>query len=244
MRIVGVDCATTDTKVGLAIASLERGRLAILEATLCAREKPAVGTIASWLEALDEGGLLAIDAPLGWPKPLAEALINHSAGNAIGTDPNALFRRATDAFIQSELHKTPLDVGADRIARAAHAALTLLTRLRLRLGRPIPLAWASDHAAHLAAIEVHPAATLIAHRMPSRGYKKRSQIAARQEIAAALRTRMHIDDSVQDITRDANLIDAVVCVLAGADFLHGSSMEPANRQLASREGWIWVRRGN
>jgi hypothetical protein len=57
--------------------------------------------------------LIAIDAPLGWPKPLAETLMNHRAGVAIETPANAMFRRATDVFIQQKLRKTPLDVGAD-----------------------------------------------------------------------------------------------------------------------------------
>jgi hypothetical protein len=61
----------------------------------------------------------AIDAPLGWPKPLAETLIDHRAGMPIETPANAMFRRTTDLFIQRKLKKTPLDVGADRIARTA-----------------------------------------------------------------------------------------------------------------------------
>jgi hypothetical protein len=61
----------------------------------------------------------AIDAPLGWPKPLAETLIDHRAGLPIETPANAMFRRTTDLFIQRKLKKTPLDVGADRIARTA-----------------------------------------------------------------------------------------------------------------------------
>jgi hypothetical protein len=57
--------------------------------------------------------LIAIDAPLGWPKPLAETLIKHRAGMPIETPANAMFRRNTDLFIQTRLGKRPLDVGAD-----------------------------------------------------------------------------------------------------------------------------------
>jgi hypothetical protein len=35
--------------------------------------------------------------------------------------------------------------------------------------------------------------------------------------------------------------DAVVCTLAGADFLAGRVMAPDDLALARREGWIWVR---
>jgi hypothetical protein len=43
--------------------------------------------------------LLAIDAPLGWPKQLAETLINHRAGMPIETPANVMFRRTTNLFI-------------------------------------------------------------------------------------------------------------------------------------------------
>ena len=59
----------------------------------------------------------------------------------IETPANAMFRRITDVFIQTRLGKRPLDVGADRIARTAYAALAILAILRVELGIPIPLAW-------------------------------------------------------------------------------------------------------
>jgi hypothetical protein len=68
-------------------------------------------------------------------------LDTHRAGAAIAISPDAMFRRATDLFIQRELKKTPLDVGADRIARTAYSVLRLLTDLRTKLAAPIPLAW-------------------------------------------------------------------------------------------------------
>jgi len=34
--------------------------------------------------------------------------------------------------------------------------------------------------------------------------------------------------------------DAVVCVLAGHDFVAGRAMNPDDRKLAEREGWIWT----
>jgi hypothetical protein len=126
--------------------------------------------------------LIAIDAPLGWPKQLAETLINHRAGMPIETPANAMFRRTADVFIQQKLKKTPLDVGADRIARTAYAALAILGTLRVELGMPIPLAWAQADVSRVAAIEVYPAATLVAHRIWSIGYKKPAQTEKRREI--------------------------------------------------------------
>ena len=40
---------------------------------------------------------------------------------------------------------------------------------------------------------------------------------------------------------DANLFDATVCVLAGADFARGVCVEPDDPELARREGHIWFR---
>jgi predicted nuclease with RNAse H fold len=184
--------------------------------------------------------LIAIDAPLGWPKPLTEALIDHGAGMPIETPANAMFRRTTDLFIQRTLKKTPLDVGADRIARTAYAALAILGTLRAELGTPIPLAWTPADVSRVAAIEVYPAATLVVHRIRSTGYKKPDQTEERREIVAALRRKLTIGESVPDLATSADLVDAAVCVLAGDDFISGRAMNPEDRSLAEREGWIWT----
>jgi hypothetical protein len=134
MKIVGLDCATVDAKVGIALGNLGNGGLEIQDATLCTRERAAANVIAGWVRDSQGRVWIAIDAPLGWPKQLAETLINHRAGMSIETPANAMFRRATDVFIQQKLKKTPLDVSADRIARTAYAALAILGTLRTGLG--------------------------------------------------------------------------------------------------------------
>jgi predicted RNase H-like nuclease len=240
MKIIGLDCATVDAKVGLALGVLEEGHLEIQHATLCTRERAAASVIAGWVRDSQDRVLISIDAPLGWPKQLAETLINHNAGMAIETPANAMFRRTTDLFIQRKLKKTPLDVGADRIARTAYAALVVLGNLRAELGMSIPLAWIAGDISPVAAIEVYPAATLVAHRIRSTGYKKRDQTQQRHEIIAALRTKLTICESVPDLAQSADLVDATVCVLAGADFISGRAVGPEDRSIAEREGWIWT----
>jgi hypothetical protein len=79
MKIVGLDCATVDAKVGLALGVLGEGGLAIQDATLCTRERAAATIMAGWVRDAQDAVLIAIDAPLGWPKPLGEVLINHHA---------------------------------------------------------------------------------------------------------------------------------------------------------------------
>lgn len=52
--------------------------------------------LVSWLS---EGpALLAIDAQLGWPLPLARGLHEHRAGQPVPGDAHDLFRRMTDRF--------------------------------------------------------------------------------------------------------------------------------------------------
>jgi hypothetical protein len=68
--------------------------------------------------------------------------------------------------------------------------------------------------------------------------KKRDQTEDRRKILTALRTKLTIGASVSDLTQSADLVDAAVCVLAGADFLSGRAMNPEDRTLAEREGWI------
>jgi hypothetical protein len=134
--------------------------------------------------------------------------------------------------------KTCLDVGADRIARTAYAALTILGNLRVELGLPIPLAWAPADVSRVAAIEVYPTATLVAHRIRSTGYKKHDQTEERREIVEALHSKLTIGESVPDLATSADLVDAAVCLLAGDDFISGRAMNPEDRGLAEREGWI------
>jgi hypothetical protein len=105
MRIVGLDCATVDAKVGLALGVLSDRGLEVQQATLCTRERAAASVIAGWVRDSQDPVLIAIDAPLGWPKPLAETLIDHRAGMPIETPANAMFRRTTDLFIQTRLGK-------------------------------------------------------------------------------------------------------------------------------------------
>jgi predicted RNase H-like nuclease len=236
--VIGVDCATVDSKIGLALAAYHSGKILIQKATLCGPEHSAANTVADWLSAIDGSVLLAIDAPLGWPEAMGRTLVAHRAGEKIAVAPNEMFRRGTDRFIQSELYKTPLDVGADRIARTAHAALRLLSDIRTRVGRSIPLAWDSRFSG-VAAIEVYPAATLVAHGFRSAGYKAKAQLAERREIITSLRGEdIDIGTHESALEDSADTLDAAVCLLAAKDFLESRATCPANRALAEYEGWI------
>jgi hypothetical protein len=239
MRVVGLDCATDDERIGLALGERDAGVMRVTHVTACSRERTAAATVAEWLSG-SQCGLLAIDAPLGWPAGLRTALETHKAGDAIAVEPHQMFRRQTDLFVQAHIGKTPLDVGADRIARTAHAALRILGELRTELELQIPLCWNSDDVRSVEVIEVYPAATLSARGIRSSGYKKPEQSLARQEIAADLVVALTLDVTSAEITRTGDTLDSVVCLLAANDFLDGRAVPPENRALASLEGWIWV----
>ena len=132
------------------------------------------------------------------------------------------------------------DVGADRIARTAHAALQLLQELRAITRRPIPLAWVPRFK-DVAAIEVYPAATLTAYRIQASGYKRADQASARVEMIEALRDHLRLPADVSPMRERADVLDAAVCVLAAADFMNDRVVYPEDDVLAAQEGWIWFR---
>lgn len=210
------------------------------ETCLCSSARPASSTVAHWLQEEPEARtLLALDAPLGWPTDLS-CIANHSAGAAIATPRDLMFRRETDRFIKKRLDQQSLDVGADRIARTAHAALSMLEAIRELTAETIPLAWDPSFTARVAAIEVYPAATLRAHGLRFSAYKKPEQVPERREILEALSRVLTIVDPELALTQP-DVLDAVVCLLAAFDFQAGKCMSPEHMPSALREGWIWAK---
>jgi predicted RNase H-like nuclease len=243
MWIVGVDCATKDTKVGLAFGRYDNGILKIEDAALCSPKAPSTARISDWLHQENRPALLAIDAPLGWPVDLAPALTNHRAGTPIPNRPDDLFHRKTDSYITKNLGKRPLEIGADRIARTAHAALDMLGALRLSLMAEIPLAWVATDIKEISAIEVYPAATLTAHGLLSSGYKKKPQTEERRQILEGVKGKIDIPQRLISLFEaNADALDASLCLLAAKDFLDGHVIPPPSeiKSVAEIEGWIWA----
>jgi hypothetical protein len=197
----------------------------------------------------DNPVLLAFDAPLGWPSPLGASLVNRVAGQPLQSDIDRAFQRTADLEIQRRLKPRPLKVGADKIARTAHAALALPDEIRHQTGQPIPLAWDREKLAETKVIEVYQAAaTLCSLGLRHQGYKKADQesVSRRREIIKRLRERIEIPRGIKILNQNAHVLDAVVCVLAGADFLNGNAVGPGPNHVAAarKEGWIWVREGD
>jgi predicted RNase H-like nuclease len=246
VAIIGIDCATEPKKVGLALGYFKKNKPKpwIVCVTHGGEQEPA-NKIQSWIDAHDGATLLAWDAPLGWPSLLGKTLTSHRAGERIAEPANMMFRRDTDRIVKVVTGKQPLDVGADRIARTARCALMLLEVLRQRTGQKMPLAWEPFTDNCTRAIEVYPAGTLAVlyeDRVPS--YKKKGDHKARQEILDKLRENIDFKVEQSLLKKNADALDAAVCVLAGADFLRGECIKPIDIELAKKEGWIWVRKSS
>jgi predicted nuclease with RNAse H fold len=243
MLLVGLDAASRLEKFGFAIGAPAEGQVGPVEAgTLVTKGEPADALQRIIIPKLRDAGraLVAIDAPLGWPAPFCESLASHWAGERIKAEKSAVFSRATDRYVKQRIGKNPLEVAADKIARAAHTALEVLAQLREGTGRPIPLAWSADFQG-CAVIEVYPAATLMARGLRSSGYKKADALAksVRRDIAQALRGELPALHGLVDASPDE--FDAALCLLAAKDFLEAKALPPEDVALARREGWIWVR---
>jgi hypothetical protein len=239
--IIGIDCATQDTRVGLALASAGPEGCIVRFAGGCSGERALAQEVAQLLTDSPRA-LLAFDAPLGWPRPMGEALSGHRAGLPLAVPAHDLFRRATDRFVRAQIGKQSLDVGADRIARTAHSALGLLANVRRETALSIPLAWNAAFSDRAAAIEVYPAATLIAHGIPTAGYKQKEDLAARQAIIRQIAKEVKLPADNSKMVQSGDALDAAICVLAAYDFLRGEAYDPKELELAQHEGWIWVRR--
>ena len=263
--IVGLDCAAQPERFGVAIARLTPG------ASLCwtdARRGRRGESIAEYVAAalareraragpdLSVGGdlLVALDAPLGWPAALGPALASHRAGECLDWGPNQLFRRHTDDVIREQLGLRPLEVGADRIARAAVEALRVLGELRRLLEADLELptssrffvadrAEASRRAGRSAAIEVYPAAVLTALGLPSRMYKRPDQEAVRARILSALEHRGYAElppEMHATALAQPDVLDAVLCICSALEFLQRRVIEPEQDANLAQEGWAWV----
>jgi hypothetical protein len=241
--VIGIDCATEPTRIGLARAVRAGATWRLVDVTVGSRDLNPAATVAGWLADAPRA-LLALDAPLGWPRALGVSLIGHDAGDPLPYDADALFSRDTDRHVHARYGKKPLEVGAGWIARTAVAALALLGDVRARSDLPLPLLRDPSDARAAAALEVYPAATLRAHDAPADSYKKDPSGPGRAAVQELLARTMELPEGFDAATHTADAIDAALCVLAGIDVASGRAIAPTVDQAdaARREGWIWVAR--
>ncbi|BCS31407.1 hypothetical protein TBR22_A06080 [Luteitalea sp. TBR-22] len=221
-RIVGIDCATQPNNIGVCLAAYASPILSVEQVFTCTSRKVMLERIAAFLS---DGGpaVIALDAPLGWPVALSRELPQHQAGESVGSPAGIMFSRATDRYVKCVLDKTPLEVGANLIARTALAALADLNAIREALGLPVPLAWQPGPVTAVVAIEVYPGATERAYQVAERSWAVTGRV--NQELP----------------TDNLHRRDAVLCAIAASDFLEARVCRPPaeDRDVVRQEGWIW-----
>jgi predicted RNase H-like nuclease len=239
--VVGVDCAIEEERTGIACGRInDEGTLEITRVTLGTAGESATATIAGFIDRA-ERYVVALDAPLGWPMGLGPTLATHRAGERVAAPADHVFRRETERFVHHELGKHPHEVAADRIARTAHAALELLDEVRKRTKKSLPLG--EKPGAESCAIEVYPQATLLSRGITASGYKgiATSSRNARAKILERLDEEIVLGVHRAVLIENPDLLDALLCALAAADFAAGEALTPPNREVAAKEGWIWFR---
>ena len=217
--------------------------------------------------------LIAINAPLGWPVKMIDALAKHEAGNglpSLDTDAddygseielslgdrhmehatrwreerNRFFRRETERIVRKARGRQTapgtfgpagLDVGADKSARTAHAALRLLKAVRRRTGLEIPVI--TDRCGPItqtSAIEVYtglprtpPQDAKATPSIDEQGQRQREAIGPAAKKTTSDRSRLNADRAAH--TAIAFLECRVRCP-------HDHDVDSAT---ARREGWIW-----
>ncbi len=79
-------------------------------------------------------------------------------------------------------------------------------------------------------------------RVPVESVQEPDQTVERKEIIKCLKPFMGFSsDVLKQMETSADVLDAVVCLVAARDFLRGEAMQPTDRNLAEIEGWIWTR---
>ncbi|MEX2444795.1 MAG: DUF429 domain-containing protein [Alkalispirochaeta sp.] len=183
-------------------------------------DEELVATVSDWSYG-DTPTLLCVDSPLGWPERLAAVLAEHVAGAGVPSTANGLFRRMTDIDVRRRVGKTPLDVGADRIARTALATLNAIEAVRGRGARSITMAGdirdPRRHRHQILLLETYPAGWFASEEITVRGYRpsaaREQRRALLEEIERRLKTSgvsMSYGVDRDSLVRRADDLDALV----------------------------------
>ena len=152
-----------------------------------------------------------------------------------------MFNRSTDLVVWRVVGKKPMEVGANWLARTAHAALRTLNAVREHV--PVEMGWTPGAVRGRQALEVYPGATLVARGLSARGYKTAEPTGRRSALLGSLGADIAPEARAAAVATD-HALDAVLCCVAAADYARGDVLTPEAagvRSMAQREGWIWFR---
>lgn len=232
--IIGIDSAVEDKNIGLFCITLENNNLKNVEIR---NRKPFIKfeeQIKVWIENAKGRILLAVDTPMGYPKNFGEAIKKHQAGGKIML--SEFPRRETDKNIKEKYGITPLDIASNLISRTTYSTLNRISSIG-----QFSLIW-DNKFDKFGMIEVYPKATLIANSIKE-NYKgnKSENNQKRKEILEKLKQKYPLENCF--CPKNENDFDALICCLAGFDFIVGKSNNfPKNKEnIVKKEGWIWVK---
>ena len=245
MTIVGVDCATVNQRTGLTFASCTRNGTITIDECFVAQPRSSIASQIRARLSNTPSALIALDAPLGWPTALGIHLSKHHAGKAFAVDSETLFRRRTDQIIKKRLHKAPLEVAANFLARTAVVALRTLKEISELCNTEVSIAWQPPEQGGIYAIEVYPAGTLRAYQQMGFVSKKEDTGQSKKALLKKLQHdgRLRFAGGRTMTISNEHVTDSVLCCVAALDFLQGYVIAPTadDKEFAKKEGWIWVR---
>lgn len=223
-QIIGIDCAADPRDIGVAVTSKDGETLRVHRVYFGSAGSDRTRSIGDLAHAITSNiraavgvpTLMAVDAPLGWPIPMGPALVDHRAGGPLSDNPNAdrFFRRLTDRFVAEKTGKTPIEIGANLIARVTHTTLLLIDNIAKGLPSAFnrsPLLSSSSIATSIGIIEVYPALATPLFLNKDMGPRaeptnRRSWRSLGRELKALRREgwcsiRKHLDDTPIDLTQ-------------------------------------------
>ncbi|MGW0042508.1 DUF429 domain-containing protein [Rhodococcus sp. NPDC003348] len=235
MRTVGVDLAAEPGKTAVATVDWRAGSARLVDLRLGAADADIVAAAAG-------AERIGIDAPFGWPDAFVDFIAAHHRRDhvrnlGLDTRPGRLplVRRHTDRVVHAATGLVPLSVSADLIAHVAMRCAGLLADLG-DAGHDVGRVDGT-------VVEVYPAAALKRWGLPFRGYKGMVNAPG----LATLVRRFEEDVPGFDLGVHRGLcvvsddaFDAVIAaVIARAAALGLTARpDPAERDVAEREGWI------
>lgn len=234
---LGIDIASQPGNTGVCLVEWTAGAGRVVDLDV------GVGSDTKLLERMTDPSVtkIGIDAPLGWPSPLIDALVGLQADRRwpVGRSRRDLLYRSTDLHVAEEMGRLPLSVAASFLAWPALRAVDLRQQ-----------AVDARKDGDLAILEVYPAAALMRWGLVSNGISYRGS----GEVASE-RRRVMIETVVDELgpsfsvsgefhqrcVASDHMIDALACALVAraAECRDGLDPVPKEHEVAAREeGWI------
>lgn len=245
MRTLGIDLSADGKKTAAATIEWEQGRAVVAEVMLGLDDEALV-------EALRIAERSGIDAPLGWPRPMVDAVHRHShSGEWPGLDKIAFRYRCTDrAVVERVKAKTgkplnPLSVSSERIAITTWRIAEVRESLFEESGNRFALDGSDD------VFEVYPAAALALWGIDRKGYKgtdavaKELRVVLVEAIEKAAPWLTWEGETRELAIETDHALDAVLASLVTRAAALGLSIRPtdAQKEQALAEGWIHLPQG-